>query len=173
MFLNIEKIGRIAYPFPYRELISFYAGAYRVDPYLLAAIIKTESNFKKNAVSRRGARGLMQIMPETGYWIAGQIGGQSFEPDLLFEPEINIKLGTWYVVDLQKEFDNNPVLVLAAYNGGRGNVKEWQQQKEWANRQVELEMIPFPETRYFIKKVLWNQMVYTFLYGSQDALSFK
>jgi len=168
LFLNIEQIGRKVYPFPYREQVSYYAGIYQVNPYLIAAIIKTESNFKKNAVSQSGARGLMQIMPETGQWIAKQTGEHNFDPDRLFDPETSIRLGTWYVADLQKEFHRDPILVLAAYNGGRGNVREWLDQKEWHERQTDIEMIPFPETRYFIKKVLLNHVVYTFLYSRQD-----
>lgn len=170
LFLNIEQIGRKVYPFSYREQVFYYAGIYQVNPYLVAAIIKTESNFKRDAVSQSGARGLMQIMPETGQWIARQTGERNFHTDRLFDPETSIKLGTWYVADLQKEFNHDPILVLAAYNGGRGNVREWLDQKEWYDRQTDIEMIPFPETRHFIKKVLWNQMIYTFLYGRQDMV---
>ena len=166
MFLiaNAGKIARTFYPFTYRETIFHYAGQYNLDPFLIAAVIKTESNFNPRAVSPRGARGLMQIMPETGEWAAQKLGQSKFSSDLLFDPEVNIRLGSWYLADLFKEFGGDPILVLAAYNGGSANVKQWLQQGSW-NRRENIDKIPFPETRQFIRKVIWNHRVYRYLYG--------
>jgi soluble lytic murein transglycosylase len=122
---NFDKILQLIYPIPYQETITFYGELYNVDPLLIAAVIKTESNFNSKAVSERGAMGLMQIMPDTGAWVAGQMGEANYDHDILFVPETNIKFGTWYIADLAKEFGDNTVLILAAYNGGRGNVAEW------------------------------------------------
>lgn len=164
LITNFDSIGRVFYPFPYRETTLNYARKYDVDPYLLAAIMKCESNFNRNAVSVRGARGLMQVMPETGKWVARQLGETDFHPDQLFEPETNIKYGSWYIADLKKEFHGDPVLVLAAYNGGRGNVKEWLFSNGLTGSQRTIDQIPFPETRQYVKKVLINQRIYRYLY---------
>jgi len=164
IIFNFDSIARFFYPFPYKEETIYYANVYNVDPFLLAAVMKTESNFNKRAVSERGARGLMQIMPETGMWIAGQIGEPAFNPEQLFDPGTNIKLGAWYITDLEKEFNGDIVLVLAAYNGGRGNVKEWLKKKNLSDGQSTIEQIPFPETRLFIQKVLLYHRIYRCLY---------
>ncbi|MDD3653695.1 MAG: lytic transglycosylase domain-containing protein [Desulfotomaculaceae bacterium] len=161
---NFDHIARIIYPFPYREVVQHYAGAYGVDPFLVAAVMKAESSFNKNAVSERGARGLMQIMPETGQWAAGKIGGMAFSPERLFEPETNIKLGSWYIADLSKEFRGDIILVLAAYNGGRGNVQGWLTTGKMTPGQSSISQIPFTETRLFVKKVLSYYNIYRKLY---------
>jgi soluble lytic murein transglycosylase len=132
---------------------------------LLVAVIKTESNFKPQALSAKGARGLMQIMPETGRWVALQIGQIEFKVEQLDEPEVNICLGSWYLAELKREFYGNTILALAAYNGGRENVSRWLQQKQWVGELTDLDSLPFPETRQFIRKVLWNHKVYQYLYG--------
>lgn len=165
--LNIDNIGRFFFPFPYRETTEFYARAYHVDPFLLAAMMKTESNFDLRAVSGSGARGLMQIMPDTGHWIADQIGDHSYSSDRLFDPETSIKYGAWYVADLRKEFNGDAVLILAAYNGGRGNVKEWLNRRIITGGENTIEQIPFSETRYYVKKVLLRQQIYSYLYNQE------
>ena len=167
---NIDSIGRFFCPFPYRDTITYYGKVYNVDPILTAAVIKTESNFNKKAVSVRGARGLMQIMPETGRWAAGQSGETGFDPEDLFDPETNIRLGTWYISDLAKEFNGSTVLILAAYNGGRGNVKDWLAGKTLVNPESSISQIPFPETRYYVKKVLLYNKIYSYLYKQGGSL---
>jgi soluble lytic murein transglycosylase len=164
LVLNYDTIGRFLYPFPYRETTFYYARAYGVDPFLLAAVMKTESNFNSRAVSERGARGLMQIMPDTGRWVARQLGESSFQPDRLFEPETSIKYGAWYLADLEKEFQGDTILILAAYNGGRGNVKDWLTSKNLTVGKSSIDQIPFPETRHYVKKVLIFHRIYNFLY---------
>ncbi|MCL6560983.1 MAG: lytic transglycosylase domain-containing protein, partial [Firmicutes bacterium] len=131
---------------------------------LLAAVMKTESNFNSRAVSDKGARGLMQVMPDTGRWIAKQMGEPVFDPDRLFDPETSIKLGAWYIADLKREFRGDAVLILAAYNGGRGNVKEWISKNGLSAGEGSIDRIPFPETRQYVRKVLIYQKVYKYLY---------
>lgn len=162
--LNIERLGRHFYPFHYRETLFHYGQQYGIDPYLLAAIVKTESNFNSQARSPKGALGLMQIMPDTGYWIAEQIGEKKFKPHLLYDPEINVKFGAWYLSYLKREFNNDPILALAAYNGGKGNVYQWLKNARWTGKSRNLDQIPFPETRQYIRKVLWTYKVYDYLY---------
>lgn len=161
---NIDSIARFFYPLPYRDTIAYYGRVYNVDPLLIAAVIKAESNFDSQAVSERGARGLMQVMPETGLWAADQIGEPDIDIKDLFDPETNIKLGAWYLSDLKKEFDDSNVLVLAAYNGGRGNVKDWLAGKTLINPEGSISQIPFPETRHYVKKVLLYHRLYSCLY---------
>ncbi|OPX90561.1 MAG: Soluble lytic murein transglycosylase precursor [Pelotomaculum sp. PtaB.Bin104] len=161
---GIKKIARIFYPFPHKEIIEHYAGTYGVDPYLVVAMMKAESNFNQRAISESGALGLMQIMPETGQWAAKQNGGPPFSPEQLFEVDTNIKLGTWYIADLGKEFHGDAVLILAAYNGGRGNVREWLANGTLSTWR-DIKAIPFPETRHYVEKVLNNYDIYTKLYS--------
>ncbi len=113
------------YPFEYREQIVAYATRNGLDPLFVASIIKNESRFKPTAVSKKGAVGLMQIMPETGRWAAKQMGFANFDPEMLRDPATNIMIGTWYLAELRREFGGRLVLVVAAYNCGRGNVRDW------------------------------------------------
>lgn len=166
--LNLDSIGRILYPFPYRETVFQQAQANNLNPYLLAAIIKTESNFDPRATSPKGARGMMQLMPETAGWVAQKMGDKEIYLEQLYEPATNIRLGSWYVSDLYREFHGDTILVLAAYNGGRGNVKKWLTQEHWTGEQRTLDQIPFAETRHFVRKVLWNYKVYSYLYKNLD-----
>jgi len=164
---NADRIWRYFYPFPYRQITIDYAEAYNLDPCLLAAIMKAESGFNSRAVSPKGARGLMQIMPDTGQWVARQLGNPAFNPDQLFEPATNIRFGAWYIADLKTEFNSDVVLVLAAYNGGRGNVQEWVSGKNLTGGNSTIEQIPFPETRNFVRKVLLYHRIYSHLYGRE------
>ncbi len=161
---NAERIGRHYYPFPHQEMIFHYAQKHNLDPYLLAALIKTESNFQAEAESPKGALGLMQIMPDTGHWIAAQLGQEEFDPRLLTDPKTNLAFGTWYLAQLFEEFNHDPIIALAAYNGGRGNVQVWLRNDRWTGEAKHLEQIPFPETRQFVRKVLLNYRIYQFLY---------
>ena len=158
------------YPFPYRETIERHAGEHRIDPLLVAAVMRVESGFNPRAVSAKGARGLMQLMPETAEWVAQQMGLEPFALDMLFDPEVNVALGVWYLADLWRLFDGNTVLVLAAYNGGRGNVRRWMNEGEWTGTIDELSEIPFPETRAFVRKVLSAYTIYRRLWGSRATL---
>ncbi|MFZ5649075.1 MAG: lytic transglycosylase domain-containing protein [Bacillota bacterium] len=169
LIINAGNIGRFFMPIPYRDTIFREAANSGIDGYLLAAMVKTESNFNPGAVSVKGARGLMQIMPETGRWVAGQRGIPNYSPELLFNPEFNVKIGALYVADLYKEYNGDTVLVLAAYNAGRGNVKKWIEENYWTGKRGSLDQIPFPETRQFIRKVLFYQQAYSYLYNMDTA----
>lgn len=153
------------YPFPYKELVYEYSLKNEVDPFLVAAVIRTESKFLPRARSPRGAFGLMQMMPETAQWVAKESKEQDFSLERLAEPEVNIRMGTWYLSNLQREFQGNPSLVLAAYNGGRGNVKEWMKRFGWDGNFSDHSQIPFKETREYVGKVLRSQKRYRDLYG--------
>lgn len=141
------------YPLEYEEYIVAYAQENDIDPYMVAAVIHTESGFDANAVSRSGAMGLMQIMPETGEWIAGKFDMQDFSSDKLFEPETNIKFGCWYLNFLEDTFDGDKTLVWAGYNAGQGRVKEWLADASLSGDGKTLDSIPYEETDKYVKKV--------------------
>ncbi|MDD2621393.1 MAG: lytic transglycosylase domain-containing protein [Syntrophomonadaceae bacterium] len=152
------------YPQPHSELIFQFAGEHNVDPYLVFAIIRAESKYETSAQSPVGARGLMQIMPETAAWIASQQGISEFDPLQLHDPELNISFGCWYLNNLNQEFDGKLPVVLAAYNAGRGKVKEWIVNEQWDGSTAELDKIPFDETREYVKSVLKNYEAYQAIY---------
>lgn len=152
------------YPYPYQELIRENCYTYEVDPYLVLAIMKTESRFYAGAYSRVGAIGLMQIMPETGKWIAKQMSWEDFEADKLFEPRYNIPMGIWYIAYLYNNFDRDTVKILAAYNAGTAKVKNWLREGLWTGELQDLEQIPYQETRKYVNRVLFNYQVYKYIY---------
>ena len=162
--LSSSLLGRLFYPLHYETEIRAAAAAHRVDPLLVAAVIYTESGFKPGAESPRGARGLMQVMPETAQWIAGQTGYPDYSAEMLFEPRCNIELGTWYLADLLETFSGDLVIALAAYNGGRGEVSRWLEEKIWDGTAANLEQVPFVETRNFVTRVLKTYRRYAGLY---------
>lgn len=159
-----EVQRRYIYPYPYENEISFYSKNYGLDSNFVLAVIKAESNFKKDATSRRGAMGLMQLMPSTAAWIGEQLGDEDCTLAEFYEPERNIRYGTWYLSELREEFHDNPVLVLAAYNAGRGNVREWMHLYDWDMKFNDPDAIPYAETREYVKKVLKNEEKYQKLY---------
>lgn len=155
-----------AYPLEYQPMIERYAQANQLDPMVVAALIRNESHFDPDALSKQGARGLMQIMPETGAWIAGQMQ-IPYSDEQLWDPNYNIKLGSWYLNNLSHEFDGDLVLALASYNAGRSNVRKWLDEDRWTGEHATLRQIPFAETRAYVAKVLRDVEVYRWIYGWQ------
>jgi len=165
--LNIKNIFKQFYPLKYEANIVKYSQRYKVDPCLVAAVIKTESNFDGKAVSHRGAYGLMQIMPDTALWIAKNMDLKNYTLEKLEDNEINIAMGCWYLNNLNTEFNGDIELMLAAYNGGRGNVQKWLKDKKYSNDGKKLNEIPFEETDKYVKKVKTNYNIYFKLYGDR------
>lgn len=163
--ISVPWFWRLFYPFPYRESILRHSREFALDPNLVAAVIRVESKFRSNAESHRGARGLMQLMPETAQWVAEQMGIAYKDGDL-FDPDYNIAVGCWYLSHLLQEFDYNLTAALAAYNGGRGNVHQWLEEGVWNGEIETLEQIPFRETRQFVARVLHDYKIYTYLYNN-------
>lgn len=149
--LDVGKNGKQSYPLNYEDSIVKYAKQFDVDPYFIAAVIKTESGFDKDAVSHAGAVGLMQIMPETGEWIAGKLGEEYRKENLLI-PDTNIRYGTWYLQFLEERFNGDLQLVMAAYNAGHNRVAQWLQDPAYSDGKV-LKSIPYEETENYVKKV--------------------
>lgn len=164
LLINSSWFLKLFYPYPHQEHILKSSNEYHVDPQLVLAIIRTESRFYSRAHSRVGAKGLMQIMPETGAWIAGQMKIKDFKEEMLFQPEYNLKMGIWYLSYLEKNFQGNNVIVLAAYNAGENKVKKWLSEGLWTGMEKDIGQIPYQETRNYIERVLFDYHVYKRVY---------
>ncbi|MGH4051048.1 MAG: lytic transglycosylase domain-containing protein [Clostridium sp.] len=167
VLINIKTIFKMFYPVKYEEQIFKYSEKYNVDPALVIAVIRAESNFDEKATSHRGAYGLMQIMPDTATWIAESMKLKDFNVEELHDKEINVDMGCWYINNLNTEFNGNIDLVLAAYNGGRGNVQKWLKNAEYSSDGKTLNTIPYEETDKYVKKVKTNYNVYVKIYGEK------
>ena len=175
-FISLPVVQKkFLYPIPYRTTVENYSARWQVDKFLTIAVMKVESNFSEAAHSQSGAVGLMQIMPETAAWIAYQLEEMPEEIacDIknLREPETNIRYGTWYLAELEDEFNGNDVLALAAYNAGRGNVREWMTKNHWDENFSDVDKIPYAETRDYVKRVLHCREKYAKLYSTNNLVS--
>ena len=151
---------RLRYPLSYEQIIRGHARNYDLDPALLAAVIYRESKFDAGARSSSGAIGLMQLLPETAKGIALHTGGSRFMVSDLYNPEINVRYGAFYLRRLLTKYDDTR-LALAAYNAGQANVDDWR-----ANGQG----IVFPETREYVDSVLETRDVYADAYAKELGL---
>lgn len=147
------------FPMDYAEMIKANAEKEGLSPALIAAQIKAESNFDKNAESHKGAMGLMQILPATADWCAKQMGKNEYSEQMLKNAKMNIEIGTWYLSYLLNK-TGNISWALAAYNGGIANVEAWR-----TDGIESIDAVPFPETVSYVKKVLLYEKVYAFLYN--------
>ncbi|MBR4030349.1 MAG: lytic transglycosylase domain-containing protein [Clostridia bacterium] len=149
------------FPANYMEEIKEFSQKNGLEPSLVLAQIKAESGFNHNAKSKKGALGLMQVMPETGTWCAKKLNISDFEENSLFIPKINIEIGCWYLSYLLSKTDSIE-WALASYNAGLSNVQKW---KESGIHTIE--DIPFPETKTYVKKVLGYKKIYENLYKKE------
>jgi len=166
--INSTWFLKLFYPFPHKAIIEEASLKHEIDARLILAVIKVESKFNEKALSSKDARGLMQILPDTGQWIAKELNYKDFNADLLYEPKHNINIGTWYLKYLLKQFNGNMIAALAAYNGGETNVKKWLNQGTWSGSIDDLESIPFKETRNYVYKVIVDFKTYQGLYGGKN-----
>lgn len=160
---------RFVYMWPYQQDILEYSERNKIDPFLVAAIIKNESGFDPKAVSAVGAVGLMQIMPETGRWIAEQMGLENYHDNDLYQTKKNIRMGCWYIGELEHEFQRNLALIMIAYNAGRGQTKAWMEENGWDYNFNNLDAIPYPDTKEYVVKVLHDRDRYYLLYKDRLA----
>lgn len=145
----------------YEEHIRYYAAVNNIDPAFVAAVIRRESDYDPLAVSSVGARGLMQIMPDTGEWLAGKVDVYDYTPESLFDPETNIKMGCWYLGYLSRKFSGDPITIACAYHAGQGNVEDHWLPKYSANgKSLTLDEIPMDDTKYYARKVLEAYAIY-------------
>src|SRR6266566_9130053 len=146
---------RLWYPLSYRQIVRGHARNYDLDPALLAAVIYQESKFKADARSASGAIGLMQLLPNTAKGIAVHTGGAAFRIEDLYNPEINVRYGAWYLRHLLDKYGDERT-ALAAYNAGQDNVDRWRR----AGRGI-----VFPETRAYVERVEELKKIYREAYG--------
>lgn len=168
LFVQSEWLNRWMYPLTYEETIREKAAIHELDPMLVAAIIRVETNFRPGAESRKGALGMMQLMPDTAEWIMEQmkIREQWSMEELKYEAEPNITLGTWYLRSLLNQFDNNLPIAVAAYNAGPGNVSQWLRNEVWDGQlETAKQQIPFEETRLYVQRVFHYYEKYKSVYG--------
>jgi len=157
------RLIRFLYPLKYRDLIEKYSDQYNLDPYLVMAVIRVESRFNHRAVSPKNARGLMQITCKTGEWIARKLNIEDYTEEKLFDPEMNIRIGCWYLSALYEEFESQE-LMLASYNAGSGRVSQWLKNEKYSRDGKKLDNIPFRETEQYIVKVKKSYDIYKMLY---------
>jgi soluble lytic murein transglycosylase len=165
LFYNNNWLGRWIYPIHYQEDIRSAAAQNHIDPFLISAIIRVESNYKSDKISSKGAIGLMQIMPDTAQWITDFTGSSEQIVSRLVLPEVNIQVGTWYLSALHRQYEqrlgkmesraDRIALIAAAYNAGPGNVNKWLDNGTWDGTYRYTHYIPFGETRHFIERILY------------------
>ncbi|MDT7043324.1 transglycosylase SLT domain-containing protein [Candidatus Nitronereus thalassa] len=165
-FSRSSGIWSVAYPGGYLPTIQRFADS-RVDPYLIAGIIREESLYNTQALSPVGAIGLMQLMPTTAERVARKVGFSSFKREDLFSGEINIQLGVQYVSQLLGEYEGKNIPVIAAYNAGPNAVKRWLDKNGHREADEFVELISYKETRRYVKRVLTSYHVYRDLYSTR------
>lgn len=153
------------FPRPYWGDMKKFASANGLDPYLVASLIRQESEFNPNAVSNKNALGLMQLLPKVGKGVAKQEKLKHFSATQLFTPAINLQLGTKYFRSMVDQFGGFEY-ALAAYNAGDYRVKDWESGTKYRDVQEFVESIPFTETREYVQAIMRNANVYRQLYGT-------
>lgn len=151
---------RILYPEPYWETIKAESAKNNLDPYLVASLIRQESEFNPAAISYANAYGLMQLLPSVGRQMAREEGMAHFQTFQLLDPETNIKLGTRYLRQMLDRFGGVEEYALAAYNAGDNRVTDWQSAGPYTGMDEFVESIPFTQTREYVEAILRNQETY-------------
>lgn len=160
--LEAEAAERAQHPLYYADAITAYADAQELDPALVAAVILCESSYDPKAESRLGARGLMQLMPDTAEWVAHKLGedGADYSFDNLYDPQTNIRFGTWYLGYLSRRFNGDATKIVCAYHAGQGNVDSWLKNPQYSSDGVTLDVIPTQDTATYASRVLRARDIY-------------
>jgi soluble lytic murein transglycosylase len=164
-----EAVRELTLPLRHDAVIRQQAADKNLDPALIAAVIYEESKFR-DQTSSAGAKGLMQILPDTARFIARKSGGTAFELRDLANPDINIRYGSWYLRYLLDQHGGNVALAVAAYNAGEGNVDRWVREAGGAASFDPATDIPFPETREYVADVLEKREEYREHYADELGL---
>ena len=172
LYLDQALIGKWLYPLRYEEEIVRHSKEQGVDPYLVASIIRVESNFRADKRSKKGAVGLMQLMPQTAEWIAKQENDDPSVLDRLDEAGVNIRYGAWYIGSLRRQLaagrdlsrEDEIARIAAAYNAGPGNVGRWLDEGVWDGTLSGASSIPFGETRHYVARVHYYYLKYKQVY---------
>ena len=157
-----DAVDRKTHPKEYSDFVEVYAYQYGVPEYVVYSVIKVESNFESGAISEAGAVGLMQLMPETFVWLTTE-NGENLDSATLYDPETNIKYGTYYLSQLYLRFGTWDE-VYAAYNAGPTKVEEWLGDEKYSENGKTLDEIPYKETEKYVKKLNKANDIYKKLY---------
>ena len=159
----------LAFPMPYRAAMERDSRENELDPFLVAALIRQESEFNARVISYANAYGLMQVMPATGRELARRLKIKSFRTSDLLTPDRNMQLGTYYFRSLLNQLNGEAVFALAAYNAGKSRVDQWRQRGTFHEPSEFIETIPFDQTRTYVQVVLRNADVYRRFYAGTQA----
>lgn len=159
-----DMVLKMIYPQKYAELVNQYAEENDLDPLLVFAIIKAESNFDEDVISNSGAVGLMQLMESTAQEMADDLAIEIPTKEALFDPELNIQIGTYYFAYLLGIYEGNIYLALTAYNAGIGNVNTWIEEGTIREDGSDIENIPYKETNNYVRKIVRDYRIYQDLY---------
>lgn len=166
---NVED-WELAYPRPFEETVQRFAEERGLDPWLIYAVMREESGFQPRIESWANARGLMQLMIGTANDMARLTGRGSVSSRQLFEPEINIELGSMFLRRLGERFQSHPACMIAGYNGGAGNVNNWLREDGGLPVDRWVEAIPYAQTRHYVKRVAMSWWIYHWLYDTSSPL---
>lgn len=161
----VRKETKRLYPMEYEALIRETAAEYELDPAHVAAVVLAESSFDPSAVSSVGAEGLMQIMPETGEWIAGKLD-ENYVEGCLFDPETNLRYGCWYLRFLMDRYDGDRTCASAAYHSGQGAVDQWLKDPAYSSDGKTLDAIKGTNADAYVHRILEYYEKYAKLYHS-------
>jgi soluble lytic murein transglycosylase len=164
-----HAVNELTLPLADASVIREQAAAKHLDPALIAAVIYAETKFEPRT-SSAGAKGLMQIEPETAEFLAKLSGGYRFTRSDLATPSVNVAYGSYYLRYLLDHYEGNEMLAVAAYNAGLANVDRWVAKAHEEGRQLSVGAIPFPETRAYVQRVLAAQRAYRATYAKQLGL---
>ena len=153
------------FPLPYAKQLKRRAAPHALDPYLVAGLIRQESEFNPGAKSRAGALGLMQIMPHTGRGLARRLGISRISSRQLYNADLSLRLGTFHFKTVLERFNNRLEYTLAGYNAGEHRVDTWLTWEDFSDPEEFAESIPFTETRGYVQSVIRNAEVYRRLYA--------
>src|SRR5271168_2284025 len=165
-----DVVRKLGLPLSDASVIREQAAEKHLDPALIAAVIYAETKFDPRP-SSAGAEGLMQILPETAYFLAHLSGGTSFTASDLATPSINVAYGSYYLRYLLDHYEGNEMLAVAAYNAGLTNVDEWVAQARAEGGELTVSAIPFAQTRAYVQRVLEAQKEYRATYAKQLGLN--
>ena len=161
------QFWKLAFPIPYRDSLDRFSKQNGLDPFMVAALIRQESLFNPKAVSPANARGLTQIEPTTGRELSRRLKLRSYSTAALFQPAVNLQLGTFYLKSIVDGLGGRWEIALAAYNAGLSRAHAWMTWGDFREPAEFIETVPFSETRTYIQTVLRNAELYRRLYGSQ------
>jgi soluble lytic murein transglycosylase len=164
-----QQFWELLFPLPYRNELVKATGASGLDPFVVAGLIRQESEFDPKAVSRANARGLTQVKPPEGRFLARKAGLKQYSTPMLFQPAVNLRLGTMYLRSLLDQWGGKWEQTLASYNAGKSRVIKWLNFGDYSEPAEFIETIPFTETREYVQSVLRNAAIYRKLYGDQMA----